>query len=187
MAVEKRLYTVEEYEAFIALQENRDRSFELINGEIIEKAMVTQQHGRIAARLAMLLGIYLDTNPIGFVEVEVRYQIPNDLNALLPDVSVFLDTQTPVVERGAVPRMPDLAVEIKSPDDSWIDMRSKAALYLSKGTRLVWLIHPEKKLVEVYESGQDVHILLKEDTLTGDDVLPGFTLPLADLFKVLDR
>jgi Uma2 family endonuclease len=78
--------------------------------------------------------------------------------------------------------MPDLAVEIKSPDDTVKELREKAAYYLANGARLVWLIYPAKHMVEVYTPDGDVEILVEGDLLTGGDVLPGFSLPVAEVF-----
>ncbi len=183
MAVQRAVMTVDEFEQFIARPENRDRNFELINGEIIEK-MPTQKHGRIAGVLVKKIGIFLDQNPIGYVEIEVRYRIPEDmLNAVQPDVSVVKDVVTPSVEQGAVPKMPDLAVEIKSPDDTFRQMRDKAEYYLKHGAKLVWLVYPEQHVIEVYAPEVDSKMLTERDTLDGGEVLPGFSLAASELFK----
>ena len=78
--------------------------------------------------------------------------------------------------------MPDLAIEIKSPDDTIQEMRDTAAYYLANGSRLVWLVYPNYRLIEVYRLGADIQILGEEDTLTGGDVLPGFELPVREVF-----
>ena len=78
--------------------------------------------------------------------------------------------------------MPDIAVEIKSPTDTIAEMREKAAYYRQKGSRLVWLIYPEKRLVEVYQENADIEILTLEDSLDGKAVLPNFSLPIQKLF-----
>src|SRR5207247_897771 len=102
-------------------------------GEIVEK-VVTQQHGIIAAFIATEISLYLRQHRIGRVAVEVRYRAPDDQeNDRLPDVSFTRDLDRPVSEVGAVPYMPDLAVEIKSPDDTYKGMREKARYYLAKG------------------------------------------------------
>ncbi len=88
-----------------------------------------------------------------------------------------------MVTKGAVPRFPDLAVEVKSPGDSYRQMREKAAYYLANGTKLVWLVYPEKRLVEVYRADGDIQILTGDDTLDGGDVLPGFSMTVSDIFK----
>jgi len=185
MVVENKLYTVAEFEQFITLPENRDRSFELIDGEIVEKPMPTQVHGRIGGIINGEWYIYLKQNPIGFSEIEVRHRVPgDDHNSRQPDVSFFGDTVTPAVAKGAVPRMPDIAVEIKSPDDTFKELREKAAYYIANGTRIVWLVYPEQRLVEVYRPDADSQLLTERDTLDGGDVLPGFTLPVSTIFKV---
>lgn len=183
MAQQQTRQTVAAFEAFIALPENRDRNFELLDGEIVEK-MPTEEHGEIAALIAVEIGIYLKQHPIGKVGQEIRHRIPGDeFNAMLPDVSVRKDIDRPAVRQGAVPRVPDLVVEIKSPDDTFRQMRRKAEYYLANGSKLVWLVFPEIREVEVYVPDADVATLTDEDTLDGGDVLPGFTLKLAEIFK----
>jgi len=185
MVIRQKQMTYEEFDKFTTLPENRERNFELINGEIIEK-MPAQVHGRIARTFVAKLSAYFDLNPIGTLEIEVRYRLPDDmLNAVQPDVSVFMDLTTPAVEQGYVPRMPDVAVEIKSPSDTFSLMRDKAAAYLEKGTKLVWLIYSEQRMVEVYAPGVDLKILTERDTLDGGEVLPGFVLAISDIFKTL--
>ncbi len=188
MAVDKQVQekqiTVAEFEQFIALPENIERHFELIDGEIVEKPMPTQKHGRIIFVFNGELYIYFAKNPIGFGEVEVRYRIPEDIyNSRQPDLAVVLDRETPAVERGAVLRMPDLIVEVKSPDESYTGLRKKAAYYLASGVRMVILVYPEKLLVEIYEPDQDVQILRETDVIDGGTVLPGFTLAVSKLLE----
>ena len=183
MVVEKKLYTVEAFEAFTALPQNRDRHFELIHGEIVEKSMPTQRQGIVAANIITPIHVHTKQHNLGRIASEVRHRMPGDQhNARQPDIAFYADTTTPVVEKGAVLRMPDLAIEIKSPDDSLRELREKAHYYLDNGTRLVWLVYPEKRLIEVYAKGKDVDILTENDMLDGGDVLPGFSLPVRDIF-----
>jgi Uma2 family endonuclease len=99
----------------------------------------------------------------------------------LPDISVHL-TDAPIVKKGPVLAMPDFAVEVKSPTNTLKGLREKAAFYLEKGCQIVWLVNPEKRIVEVYTPDKDIEILLDSDIVDGGDVLPGFTLPVAALF-----
>lgn len=118
MAVQKKLYTTDEFEAFLAEPQQRDRLFELIQGEIVEK-VPTQLHGVIAAKTTTRIVIFVEQHGLGYVAVEVRHQLPgDDHNARLPDIAFYADSETPLVERGAMARMPDLAIEIQSPNDS---------------------------------------------------------------------
>ena len=177
-----RLYTVAELEAFESLPENANRLFELVNGEIVEKAMPTELHGLIVANLIAALWLFIKQSGLGRVGVEIRSQLPADAhNARQPDISYYADTSRPIVERGAVATLPDLAVEVKSPDDTYRLMREKADYYLANGSRMVWLIYPEKRLVEAH-TPDGFDLLGEADTLTGGAVLPGFALAVKDIF-----
>lgn len=180
MAIADQKTTVEDFEAFIA--KHPDRLFELIHGEIVEK-MPTPRHGRIAVNISTEIRIYLKSNPIGWVGAEVRHSHPDDdFNDRIPDISVHLTNNDAPDDVKAMSTMPVLAIEIKSPDDSYARMRAKATYYLENGSQLVWLIYPEKKLVEVYRSSDDSDILTTDDTLLGYGSLPDFELPVSDIF-----
>ncbi|MBW4438075.1 MAG: Uma2 family endonuclease [Pleurocapsa minor GSE-CHR-MK-17-07R] len=179
MALERQQVTLEQFEAFLAQPENAERRFELIDGEIVEK-MVTFKHGKIVTNIVGEFYIYLKANPIAEMAVEARHRA--DLfTDLLPDISVMLNGYA-IPERGPVMRMPDLAVEVKSPDDRMKELRRKADYYLAHGTGIVWLVIPEKRLVTVLTADDEV-FMTATDTLTGDPLLPGFTLPVADIFR----
>jgi Uma2 family endonuclease len=181
MAIQPKV-SIQDFEAFVALPENSDRLFELIDGEIVEK-MPTEEHGFLAMFLAGEIYIYLKKNPIGRLVSEVRYQLPeDDQNSRLPDVAFTRNERLqPLVKSGAVPQMPDLVIEIKSPNDVILKMREKALYYLSNGTQLVWLVFPHKKQIEIY-TADEVRVLGIDDTLDGGEVLPEFTLALKDIF-----
>lgn len=183
MSAPTQLYTVEAFEQILSQPENQDRLLELIEGEIVEK-MVTQEHGMIAGNIHALLWNFIKPRKLGRLAIEARYQIPDDLhNARLPDISFVADTSEPVVTKGSVPQMPDLAIEVKSPDDTYKQMRDKADYYLQNGTKQVWLVFPEKRIVEVYTSEQQ-DILTLEDTLEGDELLPGLQIAVKDIFDM---
>ncbi|MEM7131798.1 MAG: Uma2 family endonuclease [Chloroflexota bacterium] len=177
----ERLYTVDEFDDFRAQPENRNRLFELIDGEVFEK-MPTEEHGMIALNVGSEFRTYGKQNKTGRAGVEVRHQARKDnKNSRLPDVSFRLTSDKPI-KKGSVSGMPDLAVEIKSPTDTINGMRETAAYYLANGSRLVWLIYPEHRLVEVYRPNEDVEILNATQTLSGYDVMPGFEMPVVDVF-----
>lgn len=181
MFVQQQRYSFEEFEQFQALPQNRGRLFELIDGEVVEK-VPTQAHGIVAVNISTPLKLRVMQGFPGRVAVEVRHKMPHDPhNALLPDVSFYIDITLPVITSGAVPRMPDLAVEIQSPDDSLRQLRERAQYYLANGSRMVWLVLIEKRLVLVM-TADDEYILTEGDILEGGDVLPGFTLPVRDIF-----
>src|SRR5687768_3364000 len=122
MAIQKKLYSLEEFERFADSSENREKLLELIDGEIFEK-MPTEEHGVVALNIGSAVKYHVKTNNLpGHVGVEIRHRNPLDKrNARIPDVS-FRSTDETVVQRGSVQAMPDLAVEILSPDDEYQDM-----------------------------------------------------------------
>ena len=176
----KHAYTIQEFEDFIAQPENAEYHFELIDGEIVQK-MPTMLHALIISLLNIALGIYLQQNPIGRALVEARYRLSHDeRHDVIPDLS-FVTMDKPIIRKGAAPFLPDLAVEVQSPDQTDKFMVDKAAYYLANGVRMVWLIYPEKRLVEVLTPDAR-HLLNDADTLDGGDVLPGFSLSISDIF-----
>jgi len=78
--------------------------------------------------------------------------------------------------------IPDLAVEVVSPNDSYVELEEKVDEYIAKGVALIWVIDPQRKRARVYQGGQETR-LGENDTLTGGDLLPGLQIKLADLFK----
>ncbi len=183
MVIQPRLYTVDEFEDFVDLPQNTDRRFELINGEIVE-IMPTEEHSLVAGNFYAALREFVRPRNLGRVAFEVRYRVPEDQhNARLPDVSFTSAARAlPVTKKGAVPLMPDLAVEVKSPGDSLKDLREKAFYYMAHGTQLVWIANPDKRLIIVL-TPDDEDILLDKETLTGGVVLPGFAISVAALFE----
>ncbi len=180
-ATPERLYTIDQFEREFLDPEAPDRLIELIEGEVHEK-MPTQEHGLIATNIIIPLGAYVQQHRLGRMGTEVRHRAAgDDRNSRLPDVS-FTSAKNPLVREGSVLAMPDLAVEIKSPRDTYRLMRETAEYYLSNGARLVWLIYPAKQIVEVYRAEADVDILTAADRVSGYDVIPGFEMPVADMF-----
>jgi Uma2 family endonuclease len=173
--------TIDEYDEFIARPENRERLFELINGEIVEKAL-TQAQGFITSNIAGFFWNYSREPSIGFVVIEVRHRVSGDEhNDRIPDVSFYFDTSKPLVERGAVPHLPDIAVEVKSSDDTYTQISDKADYYLANGVKLVLLAYPEKRLL-VVRTPDSEDILTEVETFQDDELLPGFKLPVAEIF-----
>ncbi|MBC6936619.1 MAG: Uma2 family endonuclease [Chloroflexi bacterium] len=179
----EKTYTVDEFEDFIARPENRDRHFELIDGAIVEKAMPTEEHSLITGLFIYFLSVYARERGLGLPGPESRFRVPGNLrNTRQPDASMIIDPDVPITIKGAAPRAPDVIVEVRSPDENYDDLREKARWYVSNGVRLVWLVFPRPKIVEVYRPDTPSEILTVEDTIEGYDVLPGFTLPVANLF-----
>ncbi|MHB8626144.1 MAG: Uma2 family endonuclease [Aggregatilineales bacterium] len=179
---EKSTHTLAEYREWCDRPENADRLFELIDGEIIEK-VASYTPSRIGMRIGHLISSYLDTNPIGDVTgADGTYEM-SETNAFMPDVAFISRTRMPDDPERAAQIPPDLAVEVKSPTDTYRALRKKAELYLASGTRIVWLVFPETETVELYMGNADVQVMDVTKTLEGGEVLPGFILPVREIFK----
>jgi len=125
---------------------------------------------------------YLRQNPIGQASVEARYRpLGDNLHDVISDLSFVSNEKGMPDNKGALPYMPDLAVEVQSDGQSDKFMADKAAYYLANGSRMVWLVYPQQRIVEVIT--KDARYLLTiEENITGGDVLPGFSFPIRDLF-----
>ena len=161
--------------------------YEVVDGQIVEKVMGVLQI-RIARFVFESLNAYAVENKLGSVDMEMLFLIdrPRKLKRR-PDVSFVsverwpIDDLPPDTEAWDV--VPDVAVEVVSKSNSAPDIKEKIEEDFRAGVRLVWLIYPKQKVVDVYESPTTVRVLRREDDLQGGDVLPGFRLALTTLFK----
>jgi Uma2 family endonuclease len=181
VVVQPKLYTVDEFERFMALPENRERRFELVDGHIVERDR-PEIRGVVAGNVVTVIGIYLDENDIGRVAVSVHCRPTDDpYNDRLPDVS-FVSGHNPPEQISPTNYLPDLCVEIQCSDLSLKTMSEKAAFYLANGAKMVWLIYPRQRIVEVLTT-TDRQLLTENDTIEGGDLLPGFAVPVRELFR----
>ena len=82
---------------------------------------------------------------------------------------------------GYIEVAPDMLVEVLSPSNTWKQIRAKLKEYFDKGVRLVWVITPEDRILTIYRTHEEGRVLHDSDTVTGEDVLPGFTCKVSDL------
>ncbi len=102
---------------------------------------------------------------------------------LIPDIAFISTDRIPNDPSKASPVPPDLAVEVVSPTDSSYRVEEKAFIYLEAGTQLVWVLKPRSKTVTVYRSETEITLLTQNETLSGEDVIEGFTCSVAELFE----
>ena len=156
--------------------------YEYVNGELVPMAPPSREHGEISVNVIRYLDAHVYQNKLGRLYTpETTFQIGE--RTAKPDVAfVSTDRLTGDKTKGfSIP--PDLAIEVVSPSDVLSRIAEKALAYLEAGTRLVWVLEPVSKTVTVYRSERDIKILTREDTITGEDVVPGFTCPVAHLFE----
>ncbi len=192
MIVKKRLLTVDDVWQMQQLPGGDDAAYELIEGELVPMSPTNWLHGRIASRIARYIGNFAEEHDIGYESVEVGFYPENDRQTLLaPDVAFVSKNRLPQPQPATfIGLMPDLAVEIASPGNTLIELREKAAIYLKHGARVVWIVIPDVKSVEVcrMEAGEEVQceLVAEDGVLSGEDVLPGFELELWRLFAQVE-
>jgi len=187
MAVKTRM-TLDE---FLALPETEPAS-EFARGEVIQKPMPTFAHSLIQTALILVFaGFFQMVRSVrGTVVPELRHANRDEERAYLPDVSILIGERATATQqelfRGPIERVPDIAIEILSPDDRPGRVADKLAFYLRTGVPLVWLVDPELRRVDAYRAGEPSLTFEGEDVVTAEPVLAGFELPLPELFSVLD-
>ena len=174
--------------AFMALPDNGCH-YEVVNGELIDMGNSGAKHGYIAVILSSALFAVVMAQKLGALfDSSTAFKMKNG-NKRSPDISFFAKDRLQKLEDlpvGFLDGSPDLAIEILSPTNTIEEIDDKLVEYFENGARLVWVINPSQHHVLVYRSAQEPDRLLKSaDSLDGEDVVPGFTFPVADLFQKL--
>lgn len=181
----KKVWTDEE---FMALSKDGHR-YEIVNGELVDMGNSGALHGNIAIILSSALFAVVNAQKLGALfDSSTAFKMKNG-DKRSPDISFFARdrlqgmTELPT---GFLEGAPDLAIEILSPSNTVEEIHDKLVEYFENGSRLAWIIHPNENYVLVYRSAQEPDRLLKSvDSLDGEEVIPGFSLPVADLFQKL--
>lgn len=163
------------------------KGFEFVNGEWKEKNL-SGKSSRVAVRLSTRLNSHAEQNELGIVlESETAYQIyPREpRRTRKPDLSFIRTGRLPndEVPDGNLEIAPDLAVEIISPNDQVVDLNNKIVEFLLAGVMLIWIIYPETKTVWIIRPDGTANWLSGDAELTGENVVPGFKVNIATLFK----
>ena len=168
-------------EQFLAMPDTEPAG-EYVCGEVIQKPMPDRPHAAIQGYLLVVLFQFLTRTKLGRVFPEFRciFGPPGRQRAFVPDlVYIAHERLTPDRYHRAAP---DLAVEVLSPDQNMARFVEKTHFYLLNGLRLVWVIDPPTQTVVVLAPGQEPRTVTLGDTLDGGDVLPGFSVPVDDIF-----
>jgi Uma2 family endonuclease len=170
----------------LAMPDDGNR-YALLRGELVSTPMSSYESSDIAMGIGSALRAFEHPRGLGRVAgADGAFILARDpYTVRIPDTSfVRIDRLPPVEERRRFLELaPDLAVEAVSPSDSANDVHEKVIEYLDYGVRLVWVVHPIQWTVTVYGPDRSARVLSVDDTLDGGDVLPGFTLPVADIFE----
>ena len=154
---------------------------ELVRGVLIVREPAGHRHGRVAFELGRRLGNHVAEHQLGAAyAAETGFTLarrPDTVRA--PDVALVRRERLPDPEPVGFPELaPDLAVEVLSPGNRPGEVLTKVADWLSAGTRLVWVIDPERRLARVYRGDGTESLVGADQVLDGDDVVPGFSCPL---------
>ena len=182
MAVERRLMTADE---LLKLPEDGMRH-ELVRGELRTMSPTGFEHADVTSVIDGSLGPFVRARRLGRVLTgEPGFLLTVDPDTVrAPDVAFISRERVQEVGRvrGYVPGVPDLAVEVISPNDLYAEVAKKVAEYLEHGTRLVLVVNPRRLDVSVHRPDQPVRVLTIDDAIDGEDVVPGWSLPVRELF-----
>ncbi len=165
-----------------------DRRYELVDGRLVVSEPPGWWHGALAVRIAALLDRHVMEHRLGFVVGEAGYVLRRGPDTVRgPDVSFVRADRLPPRTRAHrfYEGAPDLVVEIVSPDDRAGEVARKVAGYVAAGAAMVWVVYPELRRVVVHRADGTARMLGEDATLDGGEVVPGFAVPVAELFPVL--
>ena len=159
---------------------------ELIRGVLCETMPTGYEHGKTVANLTILLGSFVKSRKLGSLTAsDSGVWLEHDPDTVRePDVAYFSSEKIPLGVRvpGYAEVVPDLVVEVVSPNDSLSEVNDKALMWLSYGVRLVWVVNPSTRSVDGYREGRVASTLTENDALDGLDALPGFTCAVREIF-----
>ena len=155
--------------------------YEYIKAELVPMPPTSVEHGYISVNISSLLHLYVRENQLGRVLSETSFRVGE--RVLIPDIAFILTDRIPIDPSKASPVPPDLAVEVVSPTDASSRVEEKVFAYLEAGTQLVWVLKPQSKTVTVYRSETEITTLTRNDTLSGEEVVEGFSCQVAELFE----
>ena len=160
---------------------------ELVRGEVRVVAPAGNMHGRIAVNMSTPLHQFVREHDLGSVfAAETGFKISTDPDTVrAPDVAFIRRGRLEAVGEveGYWPGAPDLVIEVVSPTDRFAELEEKVVEWLAAGTRMVLVVNPRARTVTVRTSEKEARILSEEEVLDGGEVVPGWTLPISEVFR----
>ena len=189
----KQKFTIDDVRDWPHHPDNDFWDFELLEGQVIPRIPHAYAQGVLAAQVAFRLYDFVKTADAGFCTIGSGYYPSGENDTLVgPDVAFMSHARDPHSPRDEwVATMPDIVAEMHEPWDELAEARWKAEIYLRKGTSLFWLVRPAERGVDVSRTDSSGNIQTnfvgEAGVLDGEAALPGFKLPVSDLFAVLRR
>ncbi|MGH7625391.1 MAG: Uma2 family endonuclease [Gemmatimonadaceae bacterium] len=174
-----KLMTAEELEQLVLA----DKQTELLRGRLVVREPPGMSHGRVAATLSYYLSDFIRREQLGVVFAQdTGFKLESNPDTVrAPDVAfVARGRASQIPERGYAPIVPDLLAEIVSPGDAPAELLAKVADWLGAGVRLIWVIDPAHVQARVYRRDGSLSLIAADGTLSGEDVLPGFSCSLSE-------
>jgi Uma2 family endonuclease len=181
------LMTVEEF----LVASVPDGKVELVRGELHVTPPPGAPHGTVEINLVLILGVHVKANGLGRVFGDtfgyILTQLPRTVR--VPDLSFVRADRLPPegIGPGLLRLAPDLAVEVLSPSESASELEEKLADYTTAGTRLIWVVDPARRTVMILNQAHPVRWLQENDILQGEEVVPGFSCRVAEIFEGIAR
>jgi Uma2 family endonuclease len=160
--------------------------FELVDGKLVEKEMSSLATKTASVVVARLFS-HIEKSHAGELYSEQTFQcFPHDENLIRrPDIAfIAADRLGGVPEEGHVPIAPDLAIEVVSPNDLVYNLDEKLADYHAAGIKLVWVVNPKIRTLRIHRLDRTGTDLAESDTLSGESILPGFSIVVKDLLPL---
>src|SRR2546427_6798177 len=158
-----------------------DKRTELVRGVLVVHEPAGSRHGLVTMNLGAELAVHVKrTGAGGVYAAETGFKLATDPDTVrAPDIAFVTRDRLPPPSTTGYPALaPDLAVEVLSPGDRPGQVLAKVADWLSAGTRLVWVIDPERRLTRVYRDDGSELTVTADQVLDGGDAVPGFSCPL---------
>jgi Uma2 family endonuclease len=183
MAIVAQQITAEEFEKL----NDTEARLELVKGAVITMPPAGHEHGEIALAIGAALHAFVRQNKLGKVyAAETGFILARHPDTVRAPDAAFASAERVNQQRhkeGFFDGPPDLAVEVVSPQDTDEEVEAKVLDYLQNGVRMVWIIRPRTRTITTYRSMKDIRLLTEADVLSGENVLPGFTIPVRELLS----
>ena len=188
MATTARLITAEE---LLDMREEECR-YELVRGKLISRLWAGVRYAIASSNLLFSLGMHIRENKLGTTyPANTGFQIESDPDHVRAPSVAFVNSKRMKLVKSDFetyrdryfPGAPDLAVEVVIPSDTYFYIEDKVADWLNAGTRMVIVVNADLQTAAVYRSSTDITILTEADMLDGDDVVPGWCMPVSEIFE----
>ncbi len=188
-SAEPKEYSFEEIAELNHRAKDTGITYELSDGELREKMGSTLSQSDMTVSLVSTFQPFLKTNPIAKMLIDYGFILQREPRKTLrfPDLAFVVQSRMPeegVPQRGYWEFVPDLAIEIVSPEDKLYEVCEKAIEYIRLGVQEVWLAIPPFESFIIYRSNKNVRYLTRLDELESQEILPDFSVSIADLFQV---